>query len=350
MRRTAGLLVAALLLATSARAQGRLVTDTVRSAGLARNVVGDGAARRVLVYLPPSYDLDPHRRFPVLYLLHGVTSLPDEWFQGIYQGLDLKASLDSLMTARAIPEFLVVLPDANDTLQADWYEDSPTLGRWERFIAQDLVRAIDRRYRTEARAERRAIAGHSMGGLGALNIAFDHPDRFAYVYASSPCCIGFYGRIGPDNPAWALLTSLKRWQDAPPRARLALGMAAAFDGAPKDPRLFKELPFTVDSAGNVVPHPDAQRRWLERMPPARARAMARHGKRRPAIAFDWGTEEPDVGAGAAMLSQVLDSLHLPYHAASFAGGHVDHVRERFVTAMLPTVGRWFAPSIPGTDR
>lgn len=346
MKHVPGLLLAASLLAASAQAQGRLVTDSVRSSGLAKNVVGDGAVRRVLVYLPPSYGREPHRRYPVLYLLHGVTSLPDEWFQGIYQGLDLRASLDSLMLARAIPEFLVVLPDANDTLQADWYEDSPALGRWERFIARDLVRAVDGRYRTEARAERRAIAGHSMGGFGALNIAFDHPDRFGHVYASSPCCIGFYGRIGPDNPAWALLSRLTRWQEVPPRARLVLGMAAAFDGAPRDPRLFTELPFTVDSAGNVVPHPDAQRRWLERMPPARARAMARHGSRRPAIAFDWGTQEPDVGAGAAMLTQMLDSLQIAYHAAPFTGGHVDHVRERFVTAMLPTVGRWFTPPSP----
>lgn len=348
MNRAATALVAALVLVPPLAAQGRVVTDSVRSPGLARNVVGDPAVRRVLVYLPPSYDDGSRRRFPVLYLLHGVTSLPDEWFQGIYQGLDLRAALDSLMRARTIPEFLVVLPDANDTLQADWYEDSPTLGRWETFIASDLVHYIDGHYRTERSVGRRAIAGHSMGGLGALSIAFDHPDRFAYVYASSPCCIGFYGRLGPDNPAWPLLSALKRWQDAPRRARLALGMAAAFDGAPEDPRLFTELPFTVDSTGTVVPHPDAQKRWMDRMPPARARAMARRGSRRPAIAFDWGTEEPEVGAGAAMLTQVLDSLHVAYRAAPFTGGHVDHVRERFVTAMLPTVGRWFSPA--STDR
>jgi S-formylglutathione hydrolase len=93
--------------------QGTIVTDSVSSPALASNVVGEKQTRQVLVYLPPSYRRDPARRFPVLYLLHGATSLPKEWVDGSYEGLDLRVAMDSLIAAAAIPELIVVMPDAN---------------------------------------------------------------------------------------------------------------------------------------------------------------------------------------------------------------------------------------------
>ena len=77
-------------------AQGTIVTDSVSSPGLARNVVGDHPVRRTLVYLPPSYQHDPARRYPVLYLLHGATSVPEEWVDGSYEGFDIRVAIDSL--------------------------------------------------------------------------------------------------------------------------------------------------------------------------------------------------------------------------------------------------------------
>ena len=59
--------------------QSMLVKDSVSSPGLASNMLGDSPVRRVFVYLPPSYHTTPARRYPVLYLLHGATSVPEEW-------------------------------------------------------------------------------------------------------------------------------------------------------------------------------------------------------------------------------------------------------------------------------
>ena len=81
-------------------------------------MVGARPVRRVLVYLPPSYRQEPARRYPVRYLLHGATSVPDEWLDGTYQGLDLRVALDSLIKAAAIPEVITVMPDANNALEA----------------------------------------------------------------------------------------------------------------------------------------------------------------------------------------------------------------------------------------
>src|ERR1041385_6758169 len=213
----------------------------VVSAGLATNRVGDRSVRRVLVYLPPSYAREPARRYPVLYLLHGATSTPEEWLNGVYQGLNLQLALDSLVAAAAIPEFIVVMPDADNALGGDWYANSPATGNWEDFVVRDLVRHVDGHYRTDPTVARRALVGHSMGGFGALAIGFNHPGVFGFIYAVSPCCIGFVGRLAPSGPAWPALSTITRWQTAPDRVRLLVGMAAALDGSRSDPRLFAEL-------------------------------------------------------------------------------------------------------------
>lgn len=323
-------------------AQSSLVVDSVSSPGLASNVVGDSPVRRTLVYLPPSYGRDTARRYPVLYLLHGATSLPQEWIDSTYDGFDLRVAMDSLIAAAATPEMIVVMPDANNALEAGFYANSPATGNWEDFVVHDLVRHIDDRYRTERRVSRRALVGHSMGGFGALAIGFKHPNVFGLVYAISPCCFGFVGRLAPSSPAWPALAAVQRWQDAPAAVRLALGMTAALDGNRSSPRLFDELPFTTRSDGTVVPNPSVQARWLARMPLDLASAMVRRGDRQPVILLESGSEEVALNEGVKLLRARLDSLRIRYSDTTFVGGHIDRVRERFSGHLLPTVGRWFS--------
>ena len=322
--------------------QGTIVKDSVSSRGLVGNVVGDSAVRRTLVYLPPSYQREPTRRYPVLYLLHGATSVPEEWVDGTYQGFDIRVAMDSLVAAGTIPELIVVMPNADNALGAGFYANSAATGNWQDFVVRDLVRHVDRRYRTDPRASKRALVGHSMGGFGAFNIGFDHPDVFGFVYAISPCCIGFVGRLGP-SPAWGVLSKIKRWQDAPPNVRLLLGMVAALDGSRTDPRLFTELPFDVRADSTAVPNPNVQARWLARMPPDRASAMVRRGDRQPMIVIESGSEETQLRLGIEVLRGRLDSLGIRYADTTFTGGHVDRVKERFTQHVLPTAGRWLAP-------
>src|SRR5688500_827904 len=60
---------------------GRVVRDTLHSAALEKTVTGESADRSVIVYLPPSYDTSPARRYPVVYLLHGITDTPEVWMK-----------------------------------------------------------------------------------------------------------------------------------------------------------------------------------------------------------------------------------------------------------------------------
>ena len=335
-------LLGTLLVAQSlAVAQGSVVTESITSPGLAGNVLGDSPVRRTLVYLPPSYSRDSARQYPVLYLLHGATSVPEEWIDGSYQGMNLGLVLDSLIGAKAIPEMIVVMPNADNKLGAGFYANSPVSGNWEDFIVRDVVGYVDRKYRTLARASRRALVGHSMGGFGALAIAFKHPTTFGFVYAMSPCCIGFVGRFGPTSRGWPALVTTTRWQDAPPNVHIFLGMAAALDGSRTDARLFTELPFNVSSDGAVVRNRTVQARWLAKMPPDLASAMMRRGDRPPVIVMESGSEEKELLEGVAVLRTRLDSLHVKYADTTFTGGHIDRVRERFAQHMLPTIGKWF---------
>jgi hypothetical protein len=93
---------------------------------------------------------EPKRRFPVLYLLHGFTSVPSEWLDGSYPGLNLQMAMDSLLGEKPRDEFLVVMPDANSRLGGGFYTNSPVSGGWADFVVRDLVGYIDGHYRTQA--------------------------------------------------------------------------------------------------------------------------------------------------------------------------------------------------------
>ena len=105
-------------------------------------------------------------RFPVLYLLHGYGGNNESWVT--------KSTIKDLAEQYGV---IVVCPDGG---VSSWYFDSPEDPAWryETFISKELVAAIDRRYHTIPRRESRAIAGFSMGGHGAMFLAFRHPDVY----------------------------------------------------------------------------------------------------------------------------------------------------------------------------
>lgn len=119
-----------------------------------------------LVLLP--HDYGNGRRFPVLYLLHGL--------YGDYKNWDTLTGVESY--AKTMP-FLIVMPDADDS----WYTNSATVPRdkFEDYIAKDLISEIDAKYRTIRERRARAVAGLSMGGYGAVKLALKYPDLFAFA-------------------------------------------------------------------------------------------------------------------------------------------------------------------------
>jgi enterochelin esterase-like enzyme len=136
-----------------------------------------GRRQRVLVYLPPGY-LRSRRRYPVLYLLHGSPGTPEQFMNIVRAGV----LVDEFVARRAPPLILVMPFGSTGTFDdTEWVNGAQPHAGWETFVARDVVRSVDARYRTIAAGNGRAIAGLSEGGYGAINIALHHPGEFRVV-------------------------------------------------------------------------------------------------------------------------------------------------------------------------
>jgi len=147
-----------------------------------------GTERKANVYLPAGYTAE--RRYPVLYLLHGIGGNQDEW-RGYVRATDV---LDNLIAAGAAVPMIVVMPNgralADDRApppeRTFTAENAAGFGYFEGELLQTLIPAIDHAYATYADREHRAIGGLSMGGGQALNFGLGHLDTFAWVAGFSP--------------------------------------------------------------------------------------------------------------------------------------------------------------------
>jgi enterochelin esterase-like enzyme len=138
-----------------------------------------GRRREVDVYLPPGYASHPRRRYPVLYLLHGEPGLPNAFLETVRMGV-VEDELVAL--GRAQPLILVMPFGSTGTFtDKEWANGVRPHEGWETFLARDVVRAIDARYRTIPHGWARGLGGLSEGGYGALNIAIHHPGEFGLV-------------------------------------------------------------------------------------------------------------------------------------------------------------------------
>jgi enterochelin esterase-like enzyme len=343
-------LVAVSISLSPAGAQGRVVHDTLHSRALVGNPLGDSPDREVLVYLPPSYDRSPSRRFPVLYLLHGATSKPIEWLDGSYQGFNLAKAMDSLATTDQ-REYIVVMPDADNSLGGSFYMNSGVGGRWEDAIAGELVTHIDARYRTIARRESRGLAGHSMGGFGVLFLAPRHADVFGAAYAMSACCLGFMGSLAPNAVRWtrnarAMADTTRRGSRAPVWRGDAL-TAAMVPPTSRPPFAgwVGYLPF-VPSGVSLAPDSSVLATWRDRLPLERVERDRAALSRLRALALDVGRADSGVVPGVRAYASELRRVGLRHDLAEYDGDHINRVRERFERSVLP----FFARQLDGTSR
>jgi enterochelin esterase-like enzyme len=136
-----------------------------------------GRSQQVYVFLPPGYQSST-QRYPVLYLLHGFPGRPLAFLETVDMGV-----VEDELTARGGRPAILVMPFGSTGTFTDkeWVDGVGRGQGWGTFVARDLVRTIDRRYRTIPSAQGRAIAGLSEGGFGAIDIALRHPDEFSVV-------------------------------------------------------------------------------------------------------------------------------------------------------------------------
>lgn len=145
-----------------------------------------GTRRRALIYLPPGFSTD--RKYPVLYLLHGIGGDEQEW----QRGASVQVILDNLMADEKAMPMIIVMPNgraqANDRAEGNVMASAPAFARFEQDLLVDLIPFIESKYPAKTDRESRGIAGLSMGGGQALNFGLGNLDRFAWIggFSSAP--------------------------------------------------------------------------------------------------------------------------------------------------------------------
>ena len=144
-----------------------------------------GTVRKATVYLPPKYDAA--KKYPVLYLLHGIGGDEREWLHGVPNVI-----LDNLIAdGKAVP-MIIVMPNGraqeNDRAEGNIMAAFPAFANFEYDLIKDLAPFIEAKYSVQADKFHRAVAGLSMGGGQSLNFGLAHMDVFAYVggFSSAP--------------------------------------------------------------------------------------------------------------------------------------------------------------------
>jgi S-formylglutathione hydrolase FrmB len=244
------------------------------------------------IVLPPSFDADKARRFPILYFLHGLGD-NEQFF--VHSGA--WNITEDMWEKGELNEYLVATPNAG----ASFYINSRDgKARYEDFLLQEFFPFIERRYRAAPGRGHRAIAGISMGGYGALHLAFRHPQLFGSASAHSAALIEklpvFLGPA-PDSP----------------RARVL---------------------------GSVFGSPPDAAFWDRNSPIVLARTANLTGLK---IYFDCGDQD-DYGfeAGATALDKVLGRRHVPREFHIYPGHHDPAYFAEHLPASLTFASRAFA--------
>ena len=224
------------------------------------------------VLLPPSFDADKTLRFPILYFLHGLGDNEQMFLRS--GGWNL---VDDLREKGRIKEFLIATPAGGPSFYINSLDGKV---RYEDFLLQEFFPFIERSYRVRSGRANRAISGISMGGYGALHLAFRHPQLFSAVSAHSA----------------ALLEKLPSASSVNSQPAGAARFFGGLFGNPPDPSF-----------------------WERHNPIAIARTAPLSGLK---IYFDCGTED-DFGfeAGVTALNKTLTARKIPHEFHLYPGRH-----------------------------
>jgi enterochelin esterase family protein len=315
------------------------------SPSLRGNPLGDPSTRRIPVYLPPSYESNSSRRYPVVYLLHGFTGNSEMWLNvNTFYSPSVPQRYEKLIRSGTIGEMILVFPDGYNRLGGSQYLNSPVTGNYEDFLIKDLIPYIDSKYRTIANREGRSVVGKSSGGYGSIRLAMRHPEVFSAAgshagdmyfelcyKADFPKAVNSLSRYASNpDPIAAFLQDFEKAdvkKDVDTMNMLA--MAACYSPNPDGTY---ELPFELYT-GELKP--EVWERWLEHDPvymldkPEYAEALRQYRL----VYLDAGTrDEFNLHLGARIFVKKLKKLGINCHHEEFEAGHMN-INYRYDTSL-----------------
>ena len=311
---------------------GRVEIHAFESKVLAGNAAGDPHVRRIPVWLPPSYDGSPARRYPVVFVLTGFTGRGRALLNDAPWSLPLDERLDRLV-ANGCGELIVVMPDCFTRFGGSQYINSTATGRYGDHLVDELVPWADATFRTRAERDHRGVAGKSSGGFGAMTLGLTRPDVFGAVAChSGDMCFDYCYRVDVPGTCSILQEAggtkafLERFEAKPQKSKAdftalnVLAMAACYSPDPAA-ELGVALPF--DFATGAF-RDDVWARWLAfdpllRMPACEPALHSLH-----LLYLDVGTrDEFHLHHGARQFVHELQARGIAHTYEEFDDGHMN---------------------------
>ena len=288
-----------------------------------------GRTMKYNILLPRDYE-SSSRRYPVLYLLHGLSEDYTSW-----------GSSSGMPSYVGPHDELIVMPDGGNSWYVNWAEsEDGQRNNWEDHIVQDVVNDVDRHFRTVARREGRAIAGLSMGGYGAITLGLRHPEMFISVGSTSGALE--YGRqaaarlrgdaLPPRPPEREVSTEQRAAAEARRRPNPLIGIPGFSSQEERSPR------------GTMFATPEQAEAYdpftlIHQVPKEQL----------PHIYIDCGTEDRLI-SGTKELAAILIENEIPFDYMQMPGTHnaaywmqsIGHITSH---ASLPSIGG-YVPGCP----
>jgi len=313
--------------------QGRIDQQHISSAALRGNRIGDPHERTIFTYLPPGYDENTDRRYPVVLMLssHGNTAQSLLNWRGWEESIDVQ--VDRLITSGACLPFIMVLPDTWTSFGGPLHTNSLFLGNYADFLLDEVIPLVDVQYRTLAEGAHRAVIGRSSGGYAALYHAMTRPGMFGaaadhsgdayFEYMAMPELARLHRHLNKYGGLEGLIAeskSTKQKDGAFFEAVSILTWAASFAQNPDAPYGF-DLPIDPET-GALVESVWARClqfdpvRMLDR--PENENAL----RNLKELFIDCGQfDEYNLQVGARLISRKLVRLGVPHTYEEFPGGH-----------------------------
>ncbi|MCA0455014.1 MAG: esterase [Chloroflexi bacterium] len=318
------------------RLNGRVDTPYLQSQILQGNLPGDPTERMLPVYLPPGYDDNPDKRYPVIYVLAGHGGSGPLMLAPVAWGESFPERIDRLISTGAMQPVIAVLPDCWTIFGGAQYINSSALGQYEDYLLQELIPYVDSTYRTLASREHRAITGKSSGGYGAMVQSMRHPEVFGAMASHSGDIYFEFGLL-PDLAKMhanllrynGLEGFIEQIPTIKPKSHdpffSLLGMlcyGAAYAPNPAAHRGF-DMPVDLETGALVE---DVWQRWLA-WDPVRMIDQAEHidaWRQLSYIYLDCGLwDELNFPVGTRIMSNKLKALGIAHDFELFNDGHIN---------------------------
>jgi len=256
------------------RPSGTTVEIKIRSQALAGNLLGDPTERSVAVYLPPGYE-DGDDDYPLLVDVVGFTGSGLSHLSWRAYNESVPQRLDRLVREGKMGPVIAAFPDCFTSLGGNQYVNSAAMGNWEDFLIDEMIPALEERFRVRRGREHRAIFGKSSGGYGAIVHGLRRADAWGAVACHSgdmafdlcyfvdfPKTVRAVAEKGGIGEWLEWFAEQPKTDDAMFHTIMILAMAASYDPDPEAPKGVR-LPVDLETCAL---DPERWQRWLDQDP------------------------------------------------------------------------------------